>query len=194
MGRALRALPRHAAPVRFRAAVAAALAPPPARRVGLSTWLASAALRARHGDDHAAVDRARAAPHGVAGSAAAPHPRGDQRALADHLVGRVAPRRGAHRASARHGRERRLAQLGVHRRRPHPARQRPADLPRRAARHGARLPGRGRPHRDLPDLAAARARPARARPRADRPLASARAQGQRLHDDHVEAAGHCCVS
>src|ERR1700675_596817 len=43
MGRALRALPRHAGPVRFRAAVAEALAPPPARRVGLSTWLASAA-------------------------------------------------------------------------------------------------------------------------------------------------------
>ena len=42
MGRALRALPRHAAPARFRSAVAAALAPP-ARRVGLSTWLASAA-------------------------------------------------------------------------------------------------------------------------------------------------------
>ena len=38
MGRALRALPRHAAPVRFRAAVAEALAPPPARRAGLSTW------------------------------------------------------------------------------------------------------------------------------------------------------------
>src|SRR5580765_8732624 len=43
MGRALRALPRHAAPARFRAAVAEALAPPPARRVGLSTWLASTA-------------------------------------------------------------------------------------------------------------------------------------------------------
>ena len=42
MGRALRALPRHVAPVRFRSAVAEALAPP-ARRVGLSTWLASAA-------------------------------------------------------------------------------------------------------------------------------------------------------
>src|SRR5262245_10452104 len=43
LGRALRALPRHAAPAHFRSALAAALAPPPARRFSLSAWLTPAA-------------------------------------------------------------------------------------------------------------------------------------------------------
>ncbi len=59
--------------------------------------------------------------------------------------------------AARHGGERRVAQLGVHGRRAHPAHQRAADLSRRPPRHRARLSGRRRPHRDLHG-------PARARP------------------------------
>lgn len=41
--RALRGLPRHSASARFRSALIESLAPPPARRFGLSTWIAPAA-------------------------------------------------------------------------------------------------------------------------------------------------------
>ena len=43
LGRALRALPRHAAAAHFRSTLAAALAPPAPRRGSLSTWLTPAA-------------------------------------------------------------------------------------------------------------------------------------------------------
>src|SRR5262245_54530019 len=43
LSRALRALPRHAAPAHFRSTLAAALTPPSARRFSLSAWLTPAA-------------------------------------------------------------------------------------------------------------------------------------------------------